>query len=102
MVSLYPLHLARGPRARLAPILPSTLHCHVMLRIGHGKHTDVNSRVEFWVFPGGPVAKTLSSPCRGPGFNPWSENYIQHAATKTRCSQISKLKINIKKKKVEF
>ena len=25
-------------------------------------------------FPGGPVAKSLSSPCRGPGFNPWSGN----------------------------
>ena len=25
-------------------------------------------------FPGGPVAKTLCSLCRGPGFNPWSGN----------------------------
>ena len=25
-------------------------------------------------FPGGPVAKTLCSPCRGPGFDPWSGN----------------------------
>ena len=25
-------------------------------------------------FPGGPVAKTLRSQCRGPGFNPWSGN----------------------------
>ena len=24
-------------------------------------------------FPGGPVVKTLSFQCRGPGFNPWSE-----------------------------
>ena len=23
-------------------------------------------------FPGGPVAKTLSTQCREPGFNPWS------------------------------
>ena len=23
-------------------------------------------------FPGGAVVKTLSSQCRGPGFNPWS------------------------------
>ena len=22
-------------------------------------------------FPGGPVAKTLSSQCKGPGFHPW-------------------------------
>ena len=26
-----------------------------------------------WDFPGGPVAKTTYSQCRGPGFNPWSE-----------------------------
>ena len=25
-------------------------------------------------FPGGAVVKTLSSQCRGPGFNPWSGN----------------------------
>ena len=25
-------------------------------------------------FPGGPVAKTLSSQCKGPRFDPWSEN----------------------------
>ena len=25
-------------------------------------------------FPGGPVAKTLSSQGRGPGYDPWSEN----------------------------
>ena len=33
-------------------------------------------------FPGGPVARTPSSQCRGPGFNPWSGNWIPHAATK--------------------
>ena len=27
-----------------------------------------------WDFPGGPVAKTLNSQCRGPGFDPWSGN----------------------------
>ena len=25
-------------------------------------------------FPGGPVAKTFCSQCRGPGFDPWSGN----------------------------
>ena len=25
-------------------------------------------------FPGDPVAKTLGSQCKGPGFNPWFEN----------------------------
>ena len=48
-------------------------------------------------FPDGPVAKTPCSQCRGPGFNPWSGNYIplattksSHAATKTQRSQINK------------
>ena len=35
-------------------------------------------------FSGGPVAGTLCSQCRGPRFNPWSENYIPHTATKTQ------------------
>ena len=32
------------------------------------------SRQEYWCreFPGGPVARTLHSQCRGPGFNPWT------------------------------
>ena len=34
-------------------------------------------------FPGGPVAKTPYSQCRGPGFNPWSGNWIPHASTKS-------------------
>ena len=48
-------------------------------------------------FPDSPVAKTLRSQCRGPGFNPWSGNLIpyaatksSHAATKTWHSQIDK------------
>ena len=32
-------------------------------------------------FLGGPVAKTLCSQCSGAGFNPWSGNWIPHAAT---------------------
>ena len=27
-----------------------------------------------WDFPGGIVVKILRSQCRGPGFDPWSEN----------------------------
>ena len=38
---------------------------------------------KLWDFPGGPVSKALCSQCRGPGFNPWSGNYIPHAATKS-------------------
>ena len=33
-------------------------------------------------FPGGPVAKTLCSQSRGPGFHPWSGNYIPHVELK--------------------
>jgi len=33
-------------------------------------------------FPGGPVAKTLSSQCKGPRFDPCSGNWISHAITK--------------------
>ena len=34
-------------------------------------------------FPGGPMVKTLCSPCRGPRFNPWSGNQSLQAATKS-------------------
>ena len=50
-------------------------------------------------FPGGPVAKTLSSQCRGPRFDPWSGSQILHTTTKTQSSQINKIK---KKKKTVY
>ena len=37
-----------------------------------------------WGLPGGPVAETLHSQRRGPGFNPWSGSWIPHDAT-SRC-----------------
>ena len=37
---------------------------------------------QLWDFPGGPLAKTPHSQCRGPGFDLWSGNYIPHDATK--------------------
>ena len=37
-----------------------------------------------WDFPGGPVAKTSHSKCRGPRFNPWSGNGILHASNKSQ------------------
>ena len=37
-------------------------------------------------FPGGPVAKTLHSQCRGPRFIPWSDKMTPHAATKSPCA----------------
>ena len=33
-------------------------------------------------FPGGPVAETPGSQCRGPGFDPWSETWIPYTVTK--------------------
>ena len=39
-------------------------------------------KVPLWYFPGGPVAKTLQSQCRGPRFDPWSGNVIPHTTTK--------------------
>ena len=41
-------------------------------------------------FPGGSVAKTLHSQCRGPGFNIWSGVQILYTATKIWCFQINK------------
>ena len=34
-------------------------------------------------FPGGLVVETPHSQCRGPGFDPWSGNWILHAAIKS-------------------
>ena len=45
-----------------------------------------------WDFSDGPVAKTLGSQCTGSRFDPWSGNYIPHAATKTWHSRINKNK----------
>ena len=35
-------------------------------------------------FPGGPVAETPHSQCRGPGLDLWSGNYSSHITTKNR------------------
>ena len=40
-------------------------------------------KVTYRDFPSGPVVKTLCSQCREPGFNPWSTNWIPHAANKS-------------------
>ena len=37
---------------------------------------------------GGPVAKTVSSQYRGPGFDPWSGKQIPYATTKNVCVQL--------------
>ena len=52
-------------------------------------------------YPGGPVAETPCSQCRGPGFDPWSGNWLPYATTKTWHSQIknkqAKKHLNLKK-----
>ena len=69
---------------------------HVLLKPGlenftsvtKGKKKKSDLRICYcWDFPGGPVAKTLSSQCRGPR----SGNKIPHAVTKTRHSQINNI-----------
>ena len=72
------------------------------------KELDTTERLTTYEgLPCSSVAETLSSQCRGPGFYPWSGNYIPlattkslffcvsqlkipHAITKTQCSQINK------------
>ena len=48
---------------------------------------DPNCRENF-----GPGARTLRSQCQGPGFDPWSGNWISEAEIKTRRSQKQKQK----------
>ena len=36
--------------------------------------SEISQREKDRDFPGGPVAKTVCSPWRGPGFDPWSGN----------------------------
>ena len=38
------------------------------------KQRRLTQKSILWDFPGGPVANSLRSQCRGPGFDPWSEN----------------------------
>ena len=47
-------------------------------------------------FLGGLVAKTPSSQCREPGFDPWSGNYIPHAPSKSLQAPIKKKQKNKK------
>ena len=68
-------------------------------------------------FSAGPVAETLCSQCKGPGFSPRWGNWIPHAttknshatiqkishsATKTQCSQINKNKYIFLKKGIQI
>ena len=56
-------------------------------KVIHIKKISLNNREETRTrvgdFPGGPVAKTPGSQCRGPRFNPWLGNWIPHATTKS-------------------
>ena len=57
-----------------------TLSIHSMPSAALGSGGRVKSKT--WGFPGGSVATTLGSQCRGPRFDPWSGNYIPRAITK--------------------
>ena len=57
--------LASGSYDLVAAMLP-------LYREGINSFLRFNFKVSFREFPGGPVAKTLSSQCRGPRFDPWS------------------------------
>ena len=50
-----------------------TRSCMPQLRLGTAKSSTQSYKNTCQDFPGGPVAKTPSSQCRGPGFDPWSE-----------------------------
>ena len=53
--------------------------------IRKSSHVAQGQVIRKWLgdFPGGPVAKTLWSQCRGPGLHPWSGNEIPQATTKS-------------------
>ena len=65
-----------------------TLYSSTNVR-GEAKGSDENSETDssrirkLADFPAGPVAKTPHSQCKGPGFDPWTGNWIPHAATKS-------------------
>ena len=64
-------------------------------------HYEAIKRVGSRDFPGSPVAETLCSQCRVPGFNPWLGNWIPHATTKTQRSQINNF-FQLKKKDLKW
>ena len=57
-----PVHVRSSPKADLALLLT-----HL---VSPSQAPDSVPRWDVWDFPGGPVAKTLHSPCRGPGLIP--------------------------------
>ena len=44
--------------------------------------STIHKETNCWDVPSGLGAETLCSQCRGPGFNPWSGNWIPHDASK--------------------
>jgi len=57
-----PVHVGSSPKADLALLLT-----HL---VSLSQAPDSVPRWDAWGFPGGPVAETLHSPCRGPGLIP--------------------------------
>ena len=54
------------------------------------KHSHILNSKLIWVFPGGPVVKTLRFHCSGCGFHPWSGNYDIPHATQPKNKQNNK------------
>ena len=48
-------------------------YCWQVTCDGEGSR-EMSQKANHRDFPGGPVAKTPRSQCRGPGFDPWSGN----------------------------
>ena len=61
--------------------------------IDEGERGECKSwlKLSIWDFPGGPVAKTLCSQCRGHGSIPGQGTKIPYATTKTWSTQINSL-----------
>ena len=55
-----------------APAVPIIVQAEEMGLVGEQQGGEKEKQERD--FPGGPVAKSLRSPCRGPGFDPWSGN----------------------------
>ena len=61
----------------------SSLSIHLLMDTGCLHTLASVNNVAVGDFPGGPVAKTLSSQCSGPRFNHWLGNWIPYAVTKS-------------------
>ena len=69
-------------RSNLVPVLVPVLNSFLYPCLLPSDFVASHSKRQIWDFPGGSVAKTQRSQCRGPGFDLWSGNQIPHAPAK--------------------